>query len=432
MSEKTGVKTMTGGQAIAEMLNRYEIGPMVGMGGFQMLPMYEAIRERGMRHYHINDERAAAFAMDAFAKVTNRPGICDATLGPGATNLITGLVESLNAGTPLLCIVGDTNLDHSGKNMTQESRQVEILRPASKEIIRVERIHRIPELVRRAFSVATSGRPGPVVLDVPEDICYSEFGFDENDFWAEEETKKAVSRRCRPDEKDVERAAEILIKARRPVLIVGGGIHISEAYEQLIYFAESNSIPVCHTISGKGSIPCLHPLSGGVVGRFARISDDLIKSSDLLIVAGCKLGELATKRYQSIPSNVPIVHIDIVSEEFGRSTRTDISLFGDVQLGLKDLAAAVENHASRSRTERAEYIAEIPKRMEAWRKSAASKLNSMDQPINIARIFTELNKVMPKDSVLVVDGGLPQCGAGFFTTRSVQAAPSSGDVAFPL
>src|SRR5579864_7218710 len=130
--------TMTGGRALAEMLRLSGAGPMFGMGGFQLLPFYDAMNQLGMRHFLINDERCGAFAADAFARVTGRPGICDGTLGPGATNLVTGLVESLNAGIPVIALAGDTNRAHSWKNMTQECRQSEILRPAVKELIRIE------------------------------------------------------------------------------------------------------------------------------------------------------------------------------------------------------------------------------------------------------------------------------------------------------
>ena len=148
--------TMTGGRALAEMLRLSGAGPMFGMGGFQLLPFYDAARRLNVDHHLINDERAAVFAADAYAKVTGRVGLADATLGPGATNLVTGLVEALNAGTPMVVLVGDSHRGHSWKNMTQESRQIDILRPASKEVIRVEQIERIPELMRRAFRVATS------------------------------------------------------------------------------------------------------------------------------------------------------------------------------------------------------------------------------------------------------------------------------------
>src|SRR6201988_5523059 len=118
---------MNGGRALAEMLRLAEVGPMFGMGGFQLLPFYDALAQLGMQHFLINDERCGAFAADAYARVTNRPGVCDGTLGPGATNLVTGLIESFNAGLPQVVLIGDDNRDHAGKNMTQETRQVDIL-----------------------------------------------------------------------------------------------------------------------------------------------------------------------------------------------------------------------------------------------------------------------------------------------------------------
>ena len=126
---------LSGGAAIVEILERAEVGPMFGMGGFQLLPFYEAVRGKGLTHTLINDERTGCFAADAWARVAGRPGVCDATLGPGATNLVTALLESTNAGVPLVVFTGDTHRDHSWKNMTQEARQVDILRPAVKEVI---------------------------------------------------------------------------------------------------------------------------------------------------------------------------------------------------------------------------------------------------------------------------------------------------------
>ena len=179
----SSVVHMNGGQALAEMFRLHNPAPMFGMGGFQLLPFYDAVRELGLSHTLINDERCGIFAADAWARVTGRPGICDATLGPGATNLVTGLVESLNAGVPLIVVVGNSNREHSWKNMTQEARQTEILAPAAKALIRIESGNRIPELVRRAYAIATSGRPGPVVLDVPEDIAHGEFDYPKSDFF---------------------------------------------------------------------------------------------------------------------------------------------------------------------------------------------------------------------------------------------------------
>jgi len=397
-------RRMTGGQALAEMLKLSDVGPMFGMGGFQLLPFYEACRTLNLKHYLINDERCGAFAADAYAKVTNRPAVADGTLGPGATNLVTGLVESLNAGIPMIVITGDANREHAWKNMTQEARQLEVLRPVVKEVIRVEVIKRLPEHVRRAFAVATSGRPGPVLIDVPEDIAHGEHEFDAADFWVDPGTLKAQARRTRPDAADVSSAAALIAKAERPLILAGGGIHISQAYGALQAMAETYNIPVAHTMSGKGSIACTHPLSAGLFGRYDRIANALIAASDCLIVAGCKLGEIATKRFALIPPGKPIVHIEIEPTEIGRTTRTDVALAGDARLTLEAIAAELGDGKAAARG-RASYVAEVPKRMAEWRASAADRLESRETPINVGRLMGELNKIMPADGIVVADGG---------------------------
>jgi acetolactate synthase-1/2/3 large subunit len=397
--------TMNGGRALAEMLKIAGVGPMFGMGGFQLLPFYDAVAQLELRHYLINDERVGAFAADAYARVTNRPGVCDGTLGPGATNLVTGLVESLNAGTPIVAIAGDANRQHAWKNMTQECLQTEILRPAVKELIRVEMTSRIPEQVRRAFAVATSGRPGPVLLDVPEDVAHGEHNFVASDFYIDETTTRSPARRSRPGRADVERAAKLLAKAKRPLLLVGGGIHLSEASEALLKFADDCGIPVAHTMSGKGSIACTHPLSAGLFGRYSRIANDLIATADLLFVVGCKLGEIATKRYALMPPNVPIIHLDIEAEEFGRTSRTEVALWGDAREGLRDLHDALRSDAKRLKADHADLTGELAPRMAKWREEAKPRLTSKDRPINVGRLVNELNNELPADSILIADGG---------------------------
>jgi len=411
--------TMTGGRALAEMLRLAGAGPLFGMGGFQLLPFYDAVGLVGLNHHLINDERCGAFAADAYARVTNRPGICDGTLGPGATNLVTGLVESLNGGIPIVAITGDTNRMHSWKNMTQESRQVEILRPAVKKLIRVEMTSRIPELVRRAFAIATSGRPGPVLLDVPEDVAHGMHNFAPEDFVIDEATLKAPARRIRPDRTDIERAAKLIAKAKRPLLLTGGGVHLSEAWSALACFAEAQSIPVAHTMSGKGGIACTNQLSVGLFGRYSRIANELIEASDCLIVVGCKLGEIATRRFALPRSHVPVIHLDIVAEEIGRCMPAEIALWGDARAGLEDFADALSDSGAAARASRADYVAEVAPRMRAWEDDAAPRLNSRDRPVHMARLCRELNKTLPEDAILVADGGFAGHWTGLlFDTKS--------------
>jgi len=396
---------LSGGEAIARMLQLHEVGPMFGMAGFQLLPFYDAVRELGLAHTLINDERSGAFMADAWARVTGRPGVCDATLGPGATNLLTSLTESLNAGIPLIAMIGDTNRAHAWKNMTQETKQVEMLRPAVKEVIRVEVGERIPEHIRYAYTIATSGRPGPVLLDVPEDICHGVFEFPADDLYADPTAIRAPSRRTRPARDDLARAAAMLADAKRPVILAGGGVHISGAANELTAFAEEQAIPVGHTLSGKGAIECVHDLSLGLFGRYSRTANDVLETADAILVVGCKLGEIATKRYTVPRAGIPIIHLDIMPEEIGRWARTQVALAGDAREGLADLREALADGAEARRASRADYLSEVQAGKTKWRAEVEERLTSDEVPVNMARMIHELNNVLPEDAILVADGG---------------------------
>lgn len=402
---------ITGGEALARMLDAFGVGPIFGMGGFQLLPFYDATRRLGLDHNLINDERCAVFAADAYAKVTGRVGVCDATLGPGATNLVTGLVEALNAGSPLVVLVGDAHRDHAGKNMTQETDQVSILRPACKALIRVESARRIPELVARAFAAATSGRPGPVVLDVPEDVCHGTARFTADQFETDGLHEAAPALRCLPAKSDLEEAVALLAKAERPMMLCGGGVHISRASEAVERLARRLSIPVAHTMTGKGAIACTDDLSAGLFGRYDRIANALIEQSDCLFVVGCKLGEIATKRYSVPGGDAPIIHLDIVAEEFDRTLRPDLRLWGDARETLEamtamtDMTGGTGGTAGAQRERRRAYAAEVKTKMDGWRAEVADRLTSDETPVNMARLLNTLNATMPEDATLIADGG---------------------------
>ncbi|MFV2093589.1 MAG: thiamine pyrophosphate-binding protein, partial [Hyphomicrobiales bacterium] len=285
---------------------------------------------------------------------------------------------------------------------------------AAKELIRVEAIARIPELIRRAFHVATVGRPGPVIVDIPEDICHDTFAFAANEFDATPGRYSVPASRCRPDRDDFSRAVGMLRRANRPLILAGGGVHISGAAPALQTLAETASIPVAHTMTGKGAIACTHPLSAGLFGRYDRIANDLIEKSDCLLVIGCKLGEIATKRYAVPASKKPIIHIDIVAEEFERTTPATLRLWGDAKATIEDLTEALGG----SEISRKAYANEVADAMETWRQSVHNRLTSAETPINMARLMAEISRALPQDGLLVADGGFAAHWAGLiFDTK---------------
>ncbi|WP_309130501.1 thiamine pyrophosphate-binding protein [Brevibacterium sp.] len=396
---------ITAGEALARTVAAFKPGLMLGMGGFQLLPFYDAARRLGLPHHLINDERAAIFAADAYAKATGRVGVVDATLGPGATNLVTGLVESLNAGVPIVAIVGDTHRDHSWKNMTQESRQCEILRPAVKELLDVTTPLRVPELVKRAFAIATSGRPGPVVINIPESVTHAEWDYDETEFEVNEAFASIPAYRTRPASAALLQAAHLVAESERPIILAGGGVHLSGAWSELTEFAEALNIPVAHTMTGKGAISDDNPLSAGLFGRYDRIANTLIAESDLVITIGCKLGEIATKRYTVPPANSRVIQIDSVAEEIGRTREIELGLWGDARETLVALHEELSEQAEGIRQKNAAYTGAIPEKMAAWKTSVRARLESTEVPINMARALNEINEILPADGYLIADGG---------------------------
>ncbi len=397
---------LTGGEAAVRMLQLHGVHYAFGMGGFQPLPYYDALaRQNQVRHVLIRDEKDGAFMADAYARITNRPAVADATLGPGATNLISGLAESFGGSIPLIALTGEVNSLIGGRAATQESDQFGMVRPTTKMSIAVDRIERVPELFRRAFTVATSGRPGPVHLNVREDVMHGRFDFPESELYAEPDSMAAGRRRVRPDASQVERAAALLRRAEHPVMLVGGGIHLSEGWHELTALAELAGIPVATTMSGKGAIVEQHPLSIGLFGRYSRFANEMIKEADVVLVVGCKLGEIATSRWTLMQPGTELLQIDIDPSELGKVYRTDYGIWADARLALADLAETLRGDRQRMQERAARQAAEIEQRRRAWAVEAEPNYSSAERPIHNARLLRELRNALPDDSILVADGG---------------------------
>ncbi|HLS68734.1 MAG TPA: thiamine pyrophosphate-binding protein, partial [Kiloniellales bacterium] len=231
--------------------------------------------------------------------------------------------------------------------------------------------------------------------------------------------------RSRPDAVDLERAAELLAGARKPLILAGGGVLISRAAETLQAFAEAAGIPVAHTMSGKGAIACTSPLNAGLFGRYDRIANALIEESDCLLVVGCKLGEIATKRYTVPSPGKTLIHLEVWAEEIGRTYQPTVPLWGDAKAGLEALGELL---GERGRSERTEWLAQVSEQMTSWREKVRERLESEEVPVSMGRLMGELNQVLPADALLVADGGFAahwggllydskQAGRGFVPDR---------------
>jgi acetolactate synthase-1/2/3 large subunit len=418
---------LTGGEAIVHLLRLHGVDHAFGMGGFQTLPYYDAItRQDSLRHILIRDEKHGAFAADAFARVANRPAVADATLGPGATNLVSGAAESFGASIPLILLTGEVNSLIAGRGATQESDQFGMLKPTSKASIRIERIDRVPELIRRAMTIAVSGRPGPVHVDVTEDVMHANHEFPDSDLYADPASTRVGVRKVRPDQDAIDAASAILADARRPLIVVGGGVHLSQAYGELTDLVDATGIPVTYTMSGKGAIDDRHPAVLGLIGRYSRAGNDLIKDADVILVVGCKLGEIATTRWSLLRPTSKLIQIDVDPAEFGKVYRCDVGVWADAGLGLRDLLAALP--ARQLKTQIAEWTLRAGDVRRKWEEGAEANYRSGEQPIHMARLLRELRRSAPDDSIVVADGGFAAhwsallyetrlCGRGYIANR---------------
>lgn len=383
------------------MLQHHGVEVAFGMGGFQPLPYYDALAQQDqIRHILIRDEKHGAFAADAYARVKNRPAVADATLGPGATNLISGAAESFGASIPLILLTGEVNGGIRGRAATQESDQVSMLHATVKASITLDRIERIPELVRRAFTIATAGRPGPVHLNIPEEVFHGRHSFHDSEWYASPGSCALGGNRTRPDCGAVARAAELLRTAKRPVVLVGGGVHLARAYDELARFLSVTQIPLAYSISGKGSVTDENPLCMGLCGRYSRYANDFIKLADVILVVGCKLGEISTNRWTIIPATARVIQIDIDPTEFGKVYRTEVGIWSDAALGLSELADALAG-AKMSSNQRNELDAARA----AWAAVAGLNYRSEERPLHMARVLHEIRRASPDEAIIVADGG---------------------------
>jgi acetolactate synthase I/II/III large subunit len=404
-----------GGYLVVEAMNRLGVEYLFGMPGFQLMSVYDGIyhAKTGPRHILIHDEKCGAFMAYGYARMSGKPGVCDATVGPGATNLVSGLAEAYYASTPLVAITSDVRMEFVGKSPNQECDQTAIFNPVVKRHFTAHLPERIIELTVRALQVAASGRPGPVHLNLPENINYTPIAYD----W-----KKEINRigpvvypmnRPRPESELIEKAAAMLTAARRPVCIAGGGVHLSRANEKLLALAEKLMMPVATSLTGKGAIPEDHPLALSMCGRFDRYANQFIQKADLVFVIGSKLGEVVTSRWSAIPEDTPIIHCDIDATEIHRNYPAAIGMVGDARSCLEDLLTAIGGKSPAPAAE-CPTAKEIAAAKEDWMNSVRHLTHSDAMPTNPARVLREIRRFLPKDGLLTVDGGLATHWAGLF------------------
>ena len=417
---------MNAGKAVAVMFKQYGARYMFGMLGGQHYPIYVGISQLSpdIQHIGFRCEKCAAFAATAYALVTGHPGLCDGTVGPGATNMVSGVAEAWAASVPLIAVSGDVPTSDVGKWAAQECDMAGMMRSFTKRVIRVERADKIPESVRAAFRIATSGRPGPVHLIFPADVLAADTDFGDS-LYVETECGVYPSRRPGPDPAVIARATDAILSASNPVILAGGGVLSSGASQELIDLAELLCAPVATSMMGKGSIPEDHPLSIGAAVTFYSPETvyqlrghRLMAEADLAIFVGTRTDEPATGKWRMPPPGTPCVHIDIDPQEIGRNYPVAAGVVADAKLGLRALVDSLRARVEPRPLEEQPRYQEIRREVTEWREAVEPKLNSPEVPITGHRVVREIQRVLDPEGILVTDASLvPYYSAGFFDVR---------------
>jgi acetolactate synthase I/II/III large subunit len=399
---------LDGGQLVVEMLKAYDVRYVFGVPGDTGLSFYDALRaaQGEITHVLARDERSAAYMADVYARVSFRLGVCEGPSGAGATYLASGLAEAHASSIPVVALLSDTPLRSEGANVLTALDQPALFAPITKWTNLVKDPGRIPAAMRQAFRVATSGRPGAVQLTLPMDVLGTTVAAPS--LHAEAPCRAYPAYRTRPHPSAVEEAVDLLARAEKPVIVAGGGVLSSRAWQEVASLAEALGAPVGTSICGKGAIAEEHPLSLGVVGGNGGrpYANKVVAAADLLLFVGNKTDSVTTNNW-TLPSpgtGKVLVHLDVDPSEIGRNYETDLGLVGDARLGLVDLAAAVRK---RGLSPRPDPLAHLADEVDAFWAEFEAKAAARTTPIKPQRVIQALASVLPPDSIVVADAGTP-------------------------
>jgi acetolactate synthase-1/2/3 large subunit len=401
---------LTGGQLVVEMLRAYGVRYVFGVPGDTSLALYDALGQAHARgeidHVLARDERSAAYMADVYARVSFRPGVTEAPSGAGATYLAAGLAEAHASSIPVIALTSDTPLGAKDRNVLTALDQPALFAPITKWRTLVERADQVPDAMRQAFRLATSGRPGAAQITLPSDVLAEKAGVGR--LHADPACQTYPAYRTRPDPEAVEHAADLLLRAERPVCVAGGGAVTSGAWAELTALAEALGMAVGTSICGKGAIAEDHPLSLGVVGDNGGrpYANTLLAEADLILYVGCKTDSVTTENWQLPPRTTAqtILHLDIDPAEIGRNYATAVGLVGDARLGLADLLAAVRQRGARPHPNPLDACADA---VAAFWAGLEVKAAAVTTPIKPQRVISTLARLLPAGAIVVADAGTP-------------------------
>jgi acetolactate synthase-1/2/3 large subunit len=388
---------LTGAQIVCESLVREGVEVIFGYPGGTVIPIYDVLPNYALRHVLVRHEQAAAHAADGYARATGKVGVCFATSGPGATNLVTGIATAYLDSSPIVAITGQVGTPYIGKDAFQEVDVTGITLPITKHNYLVTDVRELSTVMKEAFHIARTGRPGPVLVDVAKDAQYAETEFE----YPEVVDLPGYKPTVRGHEGQIKQAAQMINQAKRPIIFSGHGVTLANAQELLKELAEKTHAPVITTLLGSSSFPRTHPLCLGMSGMHGEAyANYAVQSADVVIAIGMRFSDRVTGNVQTFARQAKVIHIDVDPAEIGKNVPVDVPVVGDVAHVLRSLNARIQE------TDHTEWLDQVG----VWRQESEERdvLNWEMDDLIPPYVMHQIWQATKGDAMMVSDVGQNQ------------------------
>ena len=398
------METMSGSAALMRSMKKEGVKQVFGLPGGANLPMYDELFKSDIRHILVRHEQSAAHMADGFGRVSRKPGVCFATSGPGATNILTGIATAQADSAPMVAVTGQVPVKMIGRDAFQESDIIGMSNPVVKYAFQPRTPEEVPLAVRRGFYIAETGRPGPVLLDIPKDVQQNEAPME----FPEEFQMRGYKPWTDPDVIGIERATNMLLSSQKPVILAGGGTIISSAFAELQAVAEMLGMPVVTTFKGKGAFPENHPLSMGPIGMHGHAeANKIMVEADCVLAVGTRFSDRSVGTVEDFEKRLKIIHIDVDPAEIGKNQTANVAVVGDVRASLRIMLSMLAKKTTHENTVWSKHALDLKS---YWKDNLKIHPGEM----GAARILRKLREVLPKESIVTTEVGQHQMWASLF------------------
>lgn len=397
---------MTGARALMLAMEKEGVKEVFGLPGGANLPMYDEFTRCNIRHILVRHEQSAAHMADGFGRVSRKPGVCFATSGPGATNILTGIATAQADSAPMIAVTGQVPVAMIGRDAFQESDIIGMANPVVKYAYQPRTPSEIPEVVKKGFFIAETGRPGPVLIDVPKDVQTGSADM----VFPNEFKIRGYHPWTDPDLTNIEKSIDVLLHAEKPVILAGGGAIISAAFAELQAVAELLMIPVVTTFKGKGAFPENHPLSLGPIGMHGHAEANKIMSeADCVLAIGTRFSDRSVGTFEDFEKRLKIIHMDVDPAEIGKNQTTMVAVVGDVRTSLRIMVKLLIQKKIK-KTQDTTWTKHARELKAYWKEN----LKIHPGELAAARVLRKLRELLPHESIITTEVGQHQMWASLF------------------